>query len=86
MCAFVKASADIPSSEGDLKVLEAGYILLSSASTSRIDKGRTYCLSAFGEGTWIRAISWSLEGRALFGRLYWTHRPIWIIHWVHLFE
>ena len=67
VCAFVKASADIPSSEGDLKVLEAGYILLSSASTSRIDKGRAYCLSAFGEGTWIRAISWSLEGHALFG-------------------
>ena len=38
MCAFVKAFADIPSSEGDLKVLEAGYILLSSASTSKIVK------------------------------------------------
>jgi hypothetical protein len=43
VCAFVKAFADIPSSEGDLKVLEAGYILLSSASTSRIDKRRAYC-------------------------------------------
>ena len=45
VCAFVKASVDIPSSEGDLKVLEAGYILLSGASTSRIDKGCAYCLS-----------------------------------------
>ena len=86
VCAFVKAFADIPSSEGDLKVLEAGYILLSSASTSKIDKGRAYCLFPLEGGTWIRAISWSLEGRALSGHLYWTHRPIWIIHWVHLFE
>ena len=86
VCAFVKAFADIPSSEGDLKVLEAGYILLSSASTLRIDKRRAYCLFPLEGGTWIRAISWSLEGRALSGRLYWTHRPIWIIHWVHLFE
>ena len=38
MCAFVKASADIPSSEGDLKGPEAGYILLTSAATSRIGK------------------------------------------------
>ena len=38
VCAFVKASADIPSSEGDLKVLEAEYILLFSASTSKIVK------------------------------------------------
>ena len=45
VCAFVNASADIPSSEGDLKVLEAGYTLLSSASTSKIDKGRAHCLS-----------------------------------------
>ena len=66
VCAFVKACVDIPSSEGDLKVLEAGYILLSSASTLRIDKGHTYCLFPLEGGTWIRAISWSLEGRALF--------------------
>ena len=67
LCAFVKAFADIPSSEGDLKVLEAGYFLLSSASTSKIEIGRAYCLSEIGEGTGIRAISWNLEGRALFG-------------------
>ena len=67
MCAFVKASADIPSSEGDLKVLEAGYILISSASTLRIDKRRAYCLFPLEGGTWIRAISWRLEGRALSG-------------------
>jgi hypothetical protein len=38
VCAFVKASADIPSFEGDLKGLEAGYILLTSAAASEIGK------------------------------------------------
>ena len=38
MCAFVKVFADIPSSEGDWKRLEAGYILLTSVTTSEIEK------------------------------------------------
>ena len=67
LCAFVKASADIPSSEGDLKVLEAGYILLSSASTSKIGKDALIASQEIGEGIGISAISWNLEGRALFG-------------------
>ena len=67
LCAFDKASADIPSSEGDLKGPEAGYILLTSATTSKIGKNVLIASQEIGEGTGIRAISQNLEGRALFG-------------------
>jgi hypothetical protein len=62
VCAFVKASADIPSSERDLKGPEAGYILLTSASTSEIGKDVLIASQEIGEGTGIRAISWTLRG------------------------
>src|SRR5687768_12410007 len=67
ICAFVKASADIPSSEGDLKGPKAGYILLTSATTSEIGKDVLIASQEIREGTGIRAISWNLKGHALFG-------------------